>query len=213
MSHVPLSELMTLQNKIGLKAFTKIKFGSSSSSRNPVENCFKRKNKNRPTEMSARRPIPRKQPTSRGKITRDPRFDDLSGEFSERIFHETYSFLSDVKRKEKMKLEKMIAKTKDRERKSELKQLHNRMEQQELAIKRKEKQQVLENEWKKKEREQVKAGKKPYFMKKSEKKALFEAEYQKELNEAGKMQKYLTRKNKKTVAKEKRTNEWSMRDL
>jgi hypothetical protein len=42
---------------------------------------------------------------------------------------------------------------------------------------------------------------------------LFDAEYQKELNESGKMQKYLTRKSKKVAAKEKKSNEWSIKDL
>ena len=32
---------------------------------------------------------------------RDPRFDDLSGEYKEDIFKSTYSFLSDVKQNEK----------------------------------------------------------------------------------------------------------------
>uniref|UniRef100_A0A0B7B8N0 rRNA biogenesis protein RRP36 n=2 Tax=Arion vulgaris TaxID=1028688 RepID=A0A0B7B8N0_9EUPU len=211
MSHVPLSELMTMQNKIGLKAFRKIKYGLSSNK--AADKTFKRENKNRPTELSARRPVPRIQQCPKSKVTRDPRFDDLSGEFSEKIFKHTYGFLTDVKRQEKMKLEKIISKTKNKEKKSELKQLYNRMEQQELAAKRKDKHEMLEKEWKKTEQDKIKAGKKPYFMKKSEKKALFEAEYQKELNETGKMQKYLTRKSKKMAAKEKRKNEWSTKDL
>lgn len=36
------------------------------------------------------------------QVTRDPRFDDLSGEFNEKIFKKTYNFLTDVKKKEKL---------------------------------------------------------------------------------------------------------------
>ncbi|BFZ06992.1 hypothetical protein BsWGS_10031 [Bradybaena similaris] len=212
MSHLPLSELMTMQNKIGLKAFRKIKYGLSGKA-TTGSTSFKRENKNRPSELSARRPVPRNSVCPKAKVTRDPRFDDLSGEFNERIFKKTYNFLTEVKKKEKLKLEKIIKKTTDKQRKSELKQLHNRMEQQELAAQRKEKQQELEKEWKQKEREQVLAGKKPFFLKKAQKRALLEAEYQKELTESGKMQKYLTRKNKKIAAKEKRKQEWSTKDL
>ncbi|CAG5119816.1 unnamed protein product [Candidula unifasciata] len=211
MSHLPLSELMTMQNKIGLKAFRKIKYGLVGKA--TTKNNFKRENKNRPSELSARRPVPKNTVCPKTKVTRDPRFDDLSGEFDEKIFNHTYSFLSDVKKKEKLKLEKIIKKTTDKQKKSELKQLHNRMEQQELAAKRKEKQQQLEKEWKQKEREQVMAGKKPFFLKKAQKRALLDAEYQKELTESGKMQKYLTRKSKKIAAKEKRKQEWSTKDL
>jgi len=34
-------------------------------------------------------------------VARDPRFDDLSGEFSESYFKQSYDFLSDVKLREK----------------------------------------------------------------------------------------------------------------
>ena len=34
-------------------------------------------------------------------MTRDPRFDDLSGEFNETYFKQAYGFLSDIKLREK----------------------------------------------------------------------------------------------------------------
>ena len=34
-------------------------------------------------------------------MRRDPRFDDLSGEFNETIYRSTYSFLGDVREREK----------------------------------------------------------------------------------------------------------------
>ena len=35
------------------------------------------------------------------KVTRDPRFDDLSGEYNEKFFRKAYSFLGDIKQREK----------------------------------------------------------------------------------------------------------------
>ena len=35
------------------------------------------------------------------QINRDPRFDDLSGEYEEHVFKQAYSFLSDVKQRDK----------------------------------------------------------------------------------------------------------------
>lgn len=45
------------------------------------------------------------------------------------------------------------------------------------------------------------------------KKALIDTEYQKELDESGKLQKYLARKRKKIAAHEKRKNTWIAKDL
>ncbi|CAL1540961.1 unnamed protein product [Lymnaea stagnalis] len=213
MSHIPLNELKAMQEKLGLKEFNKIKYGTGMINKKTPAHSFKRENKNRPTELSARRPVPKTHFVAKEKITRDPRFDDLSGEFNEHIFKKTYSFISDVKTKEKMKLKKIIEKTTDKEKKIELKQLYNRLVQKELAEVRKNKKEELERQWKKKEFEQVQEGKKPYFLKKSEKKALLDAEFKKELEETGKMQKYLTRKSKKLAAKEKRKNAWSTEDI
>lgn len=36
------------------------------------------------------------------KVARDPRFDDLSGEYNPEIFDKTYQFLNDIRAKEKV---------------------------------------------------------------------------------------------------------------
>lgn len=35
------------------------------------------------------------------KVARDPRFDDLSGEYNPEVFDKTYEFLNDIRAKEK----------------------------------------------------------------------------------------------------------------
>jgi len=57
--------------------------------------------------------------TSQKHVSRDPRFDDLSGNFNETYFHQAYGFLSDVKQREKKKLAKSLKVTKDAEKKEE----------------------------------------------------------------------------------------------
>ncbi|KAK3753370.1 hypothetical protein RRG08_005959 [Elysia crispata] len=211
MSHVPLSELKAMQDKLGLKAFNKLKNGGQSS-RTSVSS-YKRDNKNRPSELSARRPVPRNMTVAKTKLTRDPRFDDLSGQYNEKIFKSTYGFISDVKLKEKVKLKKMITKTKSKDKKIQLKQLYNRMEQQEESEKKKAKAEAMEKEWKRQELDRVKEGKKPFFMKKSQKKALIAEELRKEAEQSGSLQKSLAKRSKKLAAKERKKKAWSTKDV
>ncbi|GFN94505.1 ribosomal RNA processing protein 36 [Plakobranchus ocellatus] len=211
MSHVPLSELKAMQERLGLKEFNKLRNGFSSTK--APTTSFKRENKNRPSELSARRPVPRNTPVAKTKINRDPRFDDLSGEYNEKIFKSSYGFLSDVKLKEKQKLKKVITKTKSKDKKVHLKQLYNRMEQQEAAEKKKAKAEAMEKEWKKKELERVKEGKRPFFMKKSQKKALIAEELRKEAEQSGALHKTLAKKQKKLAANEKKKKAWSTKDV
>ncbi|CAG2253186.1 PLRG1 [Mytilus edulis] len=90
---------------------------------------FKRENKNRPMEMSSKRPVrlSKESDPAKKKMTRDPRFDDLSGEYNESYFKSNYSFLYDIKSREKEKIKKTMKKEKDPEKKVELKMLYNRM--------------------------------------------------------------------------------------
>ena len=66
---------------------------------------------------------------------------------------------------------------------------------------------------KKKEREKVKEGKKPYFLKKGDIIAMEEKEHKEELEKSGKMQKYLKKKSKKLALKEKKSKAWSTKDI
>ncbi|CAG2217679.1 RRP36 [Mytilus edulis] len=65
-------------------------------------------------------------------------------------------------------------------------------DQQEQSEKQKDKRKTLEKEWKKKEQSQVKEGKKPFFLKKTDLRKLELAEKYKELQKSGKLENYLT---------------------
>jgi len=210
MSHIPLCELREMQEKMGLKAFSRmqrgLQRGSSSKSK-----TFKRANKNRPTEMSARKPVSKQisVPKEKTKKIRDPRFDDLSGEFDDKIFRKKYGFIKDVKAKEKIEVERMMVTEKDAEKKSEMKYLLSRMEEQEVSERRKIRREEIERDLKKKELEQIKKGKKPYFVHKGAVNAIEQKEFKEELEKSGKMAKVLKRKEKKMEMKEKKRKKWS----
>ncbi len=59
----------------------------------------KRANKNRPREITSKRPVGRFREVLqvRKKTTRDPRFDHASGKLNEDLFKKAYAFLDDVK--------------------------------------------------------------------------------------------------------------------
>ncbi|KAF8786536.1 ribosomal RNA processing protein 36 homolog [Argiope bruennichi] len=167
--------------------------------------AFHRANKNRPREESSKVPVPvfREVFQIKKKHHRDPRFDDLSGSFNSEEFEENYSFINDIKKREKEELEKELKTVGDNEeRRKQILYLLQRMKNQEKTKKLLE-QQKAERE---KEREEImeaaKSGKKPYIPKKSEikKKKLIES-YQ-ALKKSGKLEKYLERKRKKQFSKD-----------
>ncbi|KAK3587747.1 hypothetical protein CHS0354_042702 [Potamilus streckersoni] len=210
LSSLSFEELLKVKEKIGLKVFNQLMYGSKMKSAvtetSKPNKKFKRENKNRPMEMSSKSNVPRVRQIMpvKKKIARDPRFDDLSGQYNETFFKEAYSFLDDVKAKEKEKVKALLKKEKDEEKKKNMQALVNRMNQQEQSMLQKKKQTGLLNEWKKKEEERIKEGKNPYFLKKSDKKTLILAEKYKELKKSGKVEKYLNKKRKKNAQKERK---------
>lgn len=130
-SNMSFEELLELQSQVGTKTYQQLVAGNSTkkqNSRPPVQNtCVA--DKHRPLEMSAkvrvpflRQVVPISKKVRRGKkcflserrlnssfmfslfspkVARDPRFDDLSGEYNPEVFDKTYQFLNDIRAKEK----------------------------------------------------------------------------------------------------------------
>nr|XP_022334422.1 ribosomal RNA processing protein 36 homolog isoform X1 [Crassostrea virginica]XP_022334423.1 ribosomal RNA processing protein 36 homolog isoform X1 [Crassostrea virginica]XP_022334424.1 ribosomal RNA processing protein 36 homolog isoform X2 [Crassostrea virginica] len=205
LSTLSFEELKKLKEKIGLKVFNQVLHGDRRGSESKKK-VFKRANKNRPMEISSKKPVPRLKRTApaKKKVTRDPRFDDLSGEYREELFSRSYGFLDDIKSREREKVQKSLKKEKDPEKKQELQYLLNRMKQQEQASDKKDQQKRIERDWKKKEQVRVKEGKTPFYLKKSERRKLELAEKYRELQKSGKVDAYLGKKRKKTAQKEKK---------
>uniref|UniRef100_A0A803VAF7 rRNA biogenesis protein RRP36 n=1 Tax=Ficedula albicollis TaxID=59894 RepID=A0A803VAF7_FICAL len=161
----------------------------------------------RPLEMSAKKPVPflRQVVPVRKKVgARDPRFDDLSGEYKPEIFMKTYTFLDTIKKQEKEMVQKQLKKCRNMEEKEKLQRLLNRMTQQEQAQKKQQKLRERELSLKRQQRELAKQGKKPFFLKKSEKRKLELAEKYAELKRSGKLESFLNKKRKRNAIKDKR---------
>lgn len=54
------------------------------------------------------------------RVLCDPRFDEKSGSFNEDLFKKSYDFISEMKKTEKLQVQKELKKTRKPERKKEL---------------------------------------------------------------------------------------------
>jgi len=205
-TNMTFEELLLLKERLGTKTYNAAMFPSAKKPSSEKKIRFQRENKNRPTEVSSKKRVSelRTVVPIKKKVIRDPRFDDLSGNYNETYFNQAYEFISDIKQREKQKLVKTLKHEKDPKKRLKIEQLLKKMAQKEKAEAQKESWRKKEKEIKTKERELVAKGKKPYFIKKSEKKRLEMEEKKVELEAAGKMDKYLKKQSKKTLAKERK---------
>uniref|UniRef100_A0A8C8SV70 rRNA biogenesis protein RRP36 n=1 Tax=Pelusios castaneus TaxID=367368 RepID=A0A8C8SV70_9SAUR len=160
----------------------------------------------RPLEISAKKPVPflRQVVSVKKKVQRDPRFDNLSGEYNPEVFEKTYSFLNTLKKREKEIVRKQLKKSRNAEQQEKLQQLLKRMTQQEEAEKQRQRQREKELALKRDQREQAQQGRKPFYLKKSAKRKLELAEKYKELKGSGKLESFLSKKRKRNAIKDKR---------
>ncbi|KAM3865357.1 ribosomal RNA processing protein 36 homolog [Diretmus argenteus] len=205
LSTMSFEDIMKLQNKVGTKTYNEVAYGTSKTPQNNRKK--KRLNKNRPMEISAKRPAPflRQVVSVKKTILRDPRFDDLSGEYKPEIFEKTYKFINDIKQREREIVQKQLKKTKPgNQKKEQLQGLLKRMENQERARKSREQQREKELELKRKQREMAGQGLKPFFLKNSDKKKLQLADKYNELKKSGKLESFLSKKRKRNAGKDRR---------
>ncbi|XP_016148447.1 ribosomal RNA processing protein 36 homolog [Sinocyclocheilus grahami] len=204
LSTMPFEEIMRLQNKVGTKAYNKIAYGSTKAQKK--NEPMKRLNKHRPQEISAKKHVPflRKVVPVKKMIPRDPRFDDLSGEYKPDIFSQTYKFINDIRQKETKIVRRKLGKAKSDTKKEELKALLKRMENQQRARQRQEHEREKELHFKQKQRELVGQGHKPFYLKKSDKKKLELAEKYSELKKSGKLENFLSKKRKRNATKDRK---------
>lgn len=206
LSNMSFEEIMQLQNRVGIKAYNKIAYGRDEAKGRKRPDQMKRLNKHKPQEISSKQRVPflRKVVPVKKPILRDPRFDDLSGEYKPEIFSQTYKFINDIQDREKKMVKKKLNKTNSDAKKDELKFLLKRMENQERERKRKEQQREKELLFKRKQRELVGQGHRPFFLKKSDKKKLELAEKYKDLKRSGKLDNFMAKKRKRNATKDRR---------
>ncbi|XP_034044760.1 ribosomal RNA processing protein 36 homolog [Thalassophryne amazonica] len=204
LSSMSFEDIMKLQNKVGTKAYNAIAYGNKTRRR---EQATKRLNKNRPVEISSKKPVPflcQVVPVKKTTM-RDPRFDDLSGEYKPAIFETSYKFINDLRQREKEVVKKELKKMKkNSQRKEKLQSLLKRMENQERVRKSRKEESERELQFKKQQREGAKQGLRPFFIKKSEKKKLQLAEKYQQLKKSGKLDTFLSKKRKRNTRKDRR---------
>ncbi|KAI8284728.1 hypothetical protein K4K59_007407 [Colletotrichum sp. SAR11_240] len=165
----------------------------------------KRTSKHAPMEMSSKRQVSRKREViAVPKMeVRDPRFDPLSGPVDEAKARKAYAFLDEYRADEMKQLRAEIKKTKDAAKKEEMKRLLLSMESKMKARQRKDREQELMQEHKRREKELVKQGKQPFYLKKAEQKKRLLVDQFSNMKKR-QVDKSIERKRKKVVAKERK---------
>ncbi|XP_024958769.1 ribosomal RNA processing protein 36 homolog [Cynara cardunculus var. scolymus] len=167
----------------------------------------KRENKNRPMEISSKKPVGRFREVIQvpKKVVRDPRFESLCGTLDVDGFKKRYNFLYEsALPAEKEHLKNQMKKTKDPEVISGLKERVAWVDKQLKSASTKVVDKEILVKHKKKEREAAKQGKQPYYLKKSEIRKQQLVEKFKELKESGKLASFIEKKRRKNAAKDHR---------
>jgi len=190
LSKIPFNQIAKIQQKMGMKEFNKT-FAKTSNKSNIIKDeaikkakeslkllkkkkeqkpIKKRDNKNRPMEISSKKPVGRYREVVevKKKKTRDPRFDNLSGKFNEDLFKKSYKFLSEMEENEMNMIQEKIKKTKNSLEKEKLTRVYQSLKSKKQTEAAKERRQAIKREWRKKEMQRVKEGKRPYFLKKAD---------------------------------------------
>lgn len=144
--------LIKLKEKLGSKVYNETLFGGANRAKKSAKKDFKRENKNRPREMTSKRPVPllgneKTKARESTRTVRDPRFDPNCGEFSATKFRENFGFVADIKAKELGELKAQLKESTDPKEIKKLKYLIQRMQNQNLEEKkRKDREHVLDEE-------------------------------------------------------------------
>lgn len=214
LTKMSMEEILQLKEKLGSKLYNRT-VGmdlSSALEKKSVKNKkdeMKRENKNRPREMSSKKTVKRLRDvvglsTDIKAEKRDPRFDNMCGEFDEKIHRDAYKFVDDIKSKELRVLKDELVNENSPEKVKQLKYLIQRMENQNREKKKVEKEKNSLRERKKSNRQLVKDGQTPEFVSKAEEKSRNLIEKYEELKQSNKLEQYMKKKNKKNLSKDRK---------
>ncbi|XAR72430.1 hypothetical protein NMG60_11019059 [Bertholletia excelsa] len=172
-----------------------------------VEKKSSRANKNRPMEVSAKKPVSRFREVIQvpKKVARDPRFESLCGNLDVEGFKTRYDFLytNDLPA-EREDLKKLMRKSNDPEEIAELKNHISWIDKQLKSASAKQLEKEILAEHKIKEKEAAKLGKRPFYLKKSEIRKQRLVEKYKELKASGKLESYIEKRRRRNAAKDHR---------
>ncbi|XP_010278549.1 PREDICTED: ribosomal RNA processing protein 36 homolog [Nelumbo nucifera] len=166
-----------------------------------------RANKNRPMEISSKKPVSRFREVIQApkRVIRDPRFESLCGNLDTDGFKKRYGFLFETQLPaERQELQKLIKKSKDPEVIVEVKNHISWIDKQLKAGPSKRADAEILAEHKKKEREAAKHGKRPFYLKKSEIRKQMLIEKYNNLKAAGKLESFIEKRRRKNASKDHR---------
>lgn len=147
----------------------------SQSSKQPppyIPSKPKSRSKNAPQEISSKRPVSRKHflstiPSHSRHQPRDPRFEILTKSSSQDTFRKAYSFLEDYQRDEIALLKTQIRQSKDDAEREKLEKALQSLKSRKESREAKDRAQSVLKAMKLDEREKIKLGKRPFYLKKS----------------------------------------------
>lgn len=170
------AELLKLKEELGSKVYNEALFGEDSASKKRKkemknQSAFKRENKNRPREISAKKQVPLlgKAKTSKKDLgPRDPRFDTKCGEFDRTKFKEDYGFVNEIREKEISELKNQLKhlKADQVDEKTKVKLVLQRMQNQNLEEKKLQERKLAKSKEKEKNKNAIKSERKPFFLSK-----------------------------------------------
>ncbi|KAB8299902.1 hypothetical protein EYC80_000146 [Monilinia laxa] len=166
---------------------------------------FTRSSKNAPTEISSKKAVSRRRevvPVKKREI-RDPRFEPTNGPVDQGKIERAYSFLDDYREDEMKELREAIKKTKDEDVKETLKRKLLSMESKKKTDAKKRKAREILDKHRKEEKQLVKEGKTPYYLKKAEQKKRVLLDTYGELK-GRQLDRVIERRRKKVEGKEKK---------
>lgn len=175
---------------------------------------FNRTSKHAPTEISSKKAVSRKReviPVTKRNF-RDPRFEPLTGVVDDSKIRAAYSFLDDYREDEMKELKTAIKSAKDEDAKEKLKRALLSMESRKKAQMRKNKEQEILDRHRKEEKELVKQGKKPFYLKKAEQKKRVLLDTFGELK-GKQLDHVMERRRKKMEGKEKKNMPYARRNV
>ncbi|KAI9768444.1 MAG: rRNA biogenesis protein rrp36 [Geoglossum simile] len=164
-----------------------------------------RASKHAPTEISSKKAVSRKRDAVivLKRESRDPRFDPLTGPLDDRTVKRNYSFLENYRESEMKSISDEIKRTKDGSVKEMLKKELISMISRKKAQEAKDNQQEILDAHRRKEKELVRQGKKPFFLKRAEQKKLALVQQYDKLK-GGQLNRVIERKRKKRASKERK---------
>ncbi|CAH2094334.1 unnamed protein product [Euphydryas editha] len=199
LSTLSFEDLQKLKERVGAKVYKQALFGEKKEV-SDAPKVFKRENKNRPREMSSKKPVPMVQAAPKKKLEiRDPRFDPLCGTFDKKEFSENYGFLSNLRIHDIKAIRAELKNTTDPEREQNLRRLLQRLNDQHKASKKKKKEREILEKQKSEVEAELSSGRHPHFKNKSELRVESLVKQYEELKKkgTGRIQRHLKRRQQK----------------